>query len=292
MSAPVLPEGSATGPALRVQSTSKLAFGATTVALVVLASSGTAILVDKGIPSLAGPTALPGGSPRTGSTAGGPVVVDRAAGTVLGLGKPAPVVAPDATVRALRDALLQRPGTGPRTVVAPLTDLGGVVVQPVGQPVLAPPLVAPGSSAPVLGGPARPAAPQVGKGVVARSQKQAERAAAAVSKAAQAAAKQAAKASKAEATKAAKASKAAAKKAAQAAKASKDEAKKAARASKAGKASKAAKPGKHDRASKAAKAARKAAHRAARAQERALKRADRAKRGKADRRHGGGRHLL
>ena len=98
---------------LRIQGSSRLAFGATTVALVALASGGTALLVNQGSASLGSPTSLPAGSllPDAGATDPTHVVVERAPGTALLL---------DPSERALRDALGLRPQPGRRTLTVPL----------------------------------------------------------------------------------------------------------------------------------------------------------------------------
>lgn len=98
---------------LRIQGSSRLAFGATTVALVAIASGGTALLVNQGSASLGSPTSLPAGSllPDAGATDSTHVVVERAPGTALLL---------DPSERALRDALGLRPQPGRRTLTAPL----------------------------------------------------------------------------------------------------------------------------------------------------------------------------
>ena len=98
---------------LRIQGSSRLAFGATTVALVALASGGTALLVNQGSASLGSPTSLPAGSllPDPGATDPTPVVVERAPGTALLL---------DPSERALRDALGLRPQPGRRILTVPL----------------------------------------------------------------------------------------------------------------------------------------------------------------------------
>ena len=101
---------------LRIQGSSRLAFGATTVALVALASGGTALLVNQGSASLGSPTSLPAGSllPDPGATDPTPVVVERAPGTALLL---------DPSERALRDALGLRPQPGRRFLTVPLVAL-------------------------------------------------------------------------------------------------------------------------------------------------------------------------
>lgn len=151
MTETVLPEGLSGSALLRVQGSSKLAFGATTAALVTLASGGTALLVSHGTASLSSPTALPGGLflPDRGSTAGsGAVVVERAPGTM----DAAPVVAPvDPTEQALLDALAERPKPGRRILTAPLVDLvdlvdrvdGTTTTPVVGAPPVTPPVLPP-----------------------------------------------------------------------------------------------------------------------------------------------------
>ncbi|MGZ6826131.1 MAG: hypothetical protein ACXVGH_05015 [Mycobacteriales bacterium] len=101
------------GLPLRVQGSSRFAFGATTAALITLASGGTAVLVAHGTPSASAPTSLPGGLLAEAPGDGGPVVVARPPG----------VPVPDPTVEALREALVRAPSTGPRTLVAPLVAL-------------------------------------------------------------------------------------------------------------------------------------------------------------------------
>ncbi len=131
----VLPEDTSGSALLRVQASSKLAFGATTVALVALASSGTAVLVNHGTSSMAGPTALPGGAllPDGGSSTSS-VVVDRAPGTY---GTKTAAAKVDPTVKALRAALAQRAKPGKRSLIAPLVQLGGTVTTPgLGTPEL------------------------------------------------------------------------------------------------------------------------------------------------------------
>jgi hypothetical protein len=139
----ILP-GSGGSGLLKVHGTSRLAFGATTAALVTLASGGTAVLVAHGTGHVSSPTSLPGGLlPDTGSQAGD-VIVDRAPGTA------APEVDGDATARALRDALARRAPTGRRILTVPLVHLGGTTDVGVpglphvpSVPVVTPPVVAP-----------------------------------------------------------------------------------------------------------------------------------------------------
>ena len=116
---------------LRVQASSKLAFVATTAALVTLASGGTAVLVSHGTASLSRPGALLGGSLLThlGAGAGAgdsAVVVERAPGTYA----PAPVGFPLV-------------GTGP-TARAPRAL--PVRLGPAGRPTLSLPVAVPGGS--------------------------------------------------------------------------------------------------------------------------------------------------
>lgn len=122
------------GLALRVQGSSRFAFGATTAALITLASGGTAVLVAHGTPSASAPTSLPGGLLAEAPGAAGPVVVARPPG----------VPAPDPTVEALREALVSTPSTGPRTLVAPLVAL------PARLPSVPSPALPVGLSLPVL----------------------------------------------------------------------------------------------------------------------------------------------
>ncbi|MGZ6827727.1 MAG: hypothetical protein ACXVGH_13130 [Mycobacteriales bacterium] len=129
------------GPALRVQGSSRFAFGATTAALITLASGGTAVLVAHGTPSASAPTSLPGGLLAEAPGAAGPVVVARPPG----------VPAPDPTVEALREALARTPSTGNRTLVAPL------VAPPAPLPSVPSPALPVGLSLP-LAVPALPAA--------------------------------------------------------------------------------------------------------------------------------------
>lgn len=159
----VLPDPSLLEPgaaALKVQATSKLAFGATTAALVTLASSGTAVLVSHGAASLQAPTALPPTATLTDPAAArGAVVVDRAPGT-LGLvetptGLP-PAPPADPTVSALTEALGRRPEPGRRTLTVPLVAL----------PVEAPALPVETPSLPVDVPVVTPAQPVVLPGVV------------------------------------------------------------------------------------------------------------------------------
>ncbi len=101
---------------LRIQASSRLAFGATTVALVALASGGTAVLVSHGSTIQGSPTSLPAGSllPDAGATDHAPIVVERAPGTATPL---------DPSEQALRDALGYRSQPGRRTLTVPLVAL-------------------------------------------------------------------------------------------------------------------------------------------------------------------------
>jgi hypothetical protein len=107
---------------LRVQGTSKLAFGATTAALVTLASGGTAVLVAHGTSRMSSPTALPQGalSPDQG-TFPATVVVERVGGTFGAQ----PSATLDPSEQAIRDALGERPAPGRRTLTVPLVLVGG-----------------------------------------------------------------------------------------------------------------------------------------------------------------------
>ncbi len=128
---------------LRIQASSRLAFGATTVALVALASGGTATLVNQGSASLGSPTSLPAGAllPDVGATDYAPVVVERAPGTAVPL---------DPSEQALRDALAHRPQPGRRTLTVPLVALNPgptpavrALFGPALPPVDMPPVAAP-----------------------------------------------------------------------------------------------------------------------------------------------------
>ena len=111
---------------LKVPSSSKRALGATTAALVTLASGGTAVLVSHATSGLSGPTALPAGAlPQDAATAAAGVVV-------------APVEA-DPTVAALTDALTRRPVPGRRTLTATLVSLAQPVPALSAPPVTGPP---------------------------------------------------------------------------------------------------------------------------------------------------------
>jgi hypothetical protein len=118
-----------------VQGSSKLAFGATTAALVTLASGGTALVVAHATSGVSSPTSLPGVDlpPDLGSTGGDALVVDHPAGS-----SPQPVVEP--TEKAIRDALAVRPQPGRRTLTAPLVPVAQPKPVPTpARPVLTPP---------------------------------------------------------------------------------------------------------------------------------------------------------
>lgn len=139
---------------LRVQATSKLAFGATTAALVTLASSGTAVLVSHGTASIQAPTALPPGvSLPDSAAAAGDLVVDRAAGSY---GQVVQTAAAPVAEDALREALARRAEPGRRTLTVPLVDLG--------LPVLEPPAPVVEPVPPVVKVPHTPHVPGVGRG--------------------------------------------------------------------------------------------------------------------------------
>lgn len=115
----ILPSGPAAASGLlKVQGTSRLAFGATTAALVTLASGGTAIVVARGTSSISSPTSLPAGGLQVdaGSVARA-VVVDGAPGM---FGR----AAVSGTEQALLDALRRRAPAARRTLTAPLVQLG------------------------------------------------------------------------------------------------------------------------------------------------------------------------
>jgi hypothetical protein len=121
-----------------------LAFGATTAALVTLASGGTALLVAHGTTTVSSPTSIPGGLLTDTGSQAGDVIVDRAPGTL------APRI--DATEQALREALAQRGPTGRRILTVPLVHLGGATgidlpgvpsVPGVTPPAVKPPVVVP-----------------------------------------------------------------------------------------------------------------------------------------------------
>jgi hypothetical protein len=139
---------------LRVQGSSKLAFGATTAALVTLASGGTAVLVTRVAHSVTSPTELPSGAlPPDAAAPPGSLVVDHPAGTATPPSQPV-----DATERALHKALTARPTTPRRTLTAPLVPLPPAVhvVPPTAKPpvsappVSAPPVTVPPVTLPVL----------------------------------------------------------------------------------------------------------------------------------------------
>ena len=106
---------------LRVQAPSKLAFGATTAALIGLASGGTAVLVARGTASMSHIGSLPQGRllPDVPLGTGALVVTTPAA--------PAHAAADQDAEHALRQALAQRPAAAgsplARTLTAPLVAL-------------------------------------------------------------------------------------------------------------------------------------------------------------------------
>jgi hypothetical protein len=123
---------------LRVQSSSKLAFGMTTAALVTLASGGTAVLVAHGTSGVTSATSLPAGAlPHDAGSAPASVVVDGVVGGLV----PAPA-APRTAEQILREALSLRPEPGPRVLTVPLVALppvtGLVVDDGTGLPVTLP----------------------------------------------------------------------------------------------------------------------------------------------------------
>jgi hypothetical protein len=140
---------SASSALLKVQGSSKLAFGATTAALVTLASGGTAVLVTRVAHSVTSPTELPSGAlPPDAAAPPGSLVVEHPAGTATPPSQPV-----DATERALHKALTARPTTPRRTLTAPLVPLPPAVhvVPPTAKPpVTAPPVTAPPVTVPVL----------------------------------------------------------------------------------------------------------------------------------------------
>ena len=153
---------------VKVQGTSMAAFGATTVALVTLATAGTGLLVSHGTSDVSG-----GGlaRPVAGSAAadGSRVVVGRVLGGYGAARTAAPTpVAPvvDDQVVKLADALKDR---GPRTVLLPLVPIGTPALPAVDLPALPvagppvvplPPVTAPVTTPPVTTPPvvARPPA--------------------------------------------------------------------------------------------------------------------------------------
>ncbi len=149
-------DGASPAGMLRVRGTSKLAFGATTAALVTLASGGTAVLVAHGTSTMYGPTALPIGGLLVDSGSGA-VVVDRPPGTY------GAVPAAPTTEQALSAALAQRAPVGRRTLTVPLVDLNagtpapagglqvpGVTPQVPSLPAVKPPVVPPVTIPPVV----------------------------------------------------------------------------------------------------------------------------------------------
>jgi hypothetical protein len=154
------PPNGTPGPApsalLKVQGSSKLAFGATTAALVTLASGGTAVLVAHATHGVSSPTALPARPlPPDAAAALGGLIVGQPAGTAPATpASPAPSAAPvDPTQQALRDALAHRSTPGRRTLTAPLVPLLPST------PALPPPPPVIGPVAPPVVGPTPPSAP-------------------------------------------------------------------------------------------------------------------------------------
>jgi hypothetical protein len=141
--------GPAPSALLKVQGSSKLAFGATTAALVTLASGGTAVLVAHATHGVSSPTALPARPlPPDAAAAPGGLVVGQPAGTAPATpaspaSSPAPV---DPTQQALQDALAHRSPPGRRTLTAPLVPLlPSTPALPTPPPVIGPvaPVVGP-----------------------------------------------------------------------------------------------------------------------------------------------------
>ncbi|MCW2669020.1 MAG: hypothetical protein JWO27_917 [Frankiales bacterium] len=172
------PPSGTPGPApsalLKVQGSSKLAFGATTAALVTLASGGTAVLVAHATHSVSSPTALPARPlPPDAAAAPGGLIVGQPAGTAPAtpaspVSSPAPV---DPTQQALQDALAHRSLPGRRTLTAPLVPLlpstpalpqPPPVIGPVAPPVVGP--TTPSTPPPVVAPP--PTRPGSGQGHV------------------------------------------------------------------------------------------------------------------------------
>lgn len=141
---------------LRVQGTSKLAFGATTAALVTLASGGTALLVARGTSPTV--TSLPAGALFVDPAVGSAVIVGEAIASAVKPGQQG-----DATRQALADALARRADPGRRTLTAPLIRVGpgaqGSGTQGAGAPT--------GSGGPVVVTPPTTAPPAVTPAVVA-----------------------------------------------------------------------------------------------------------------------------
>jgi hypothetical protein len=141
---------------LKVQGSSKLAFGATTAALVTLASGGTAVLVAHATHGVSSPTALPARPlPPDAAAALGGLIVGQPAGTAPATpASPAPSAAPvDPTQQALQDALAHRSPPGRRTLTAPLVPLLPST------PALPPPPPVIGPVAPPVVGPTTPSTP-------------------------------------------------------------------------------------------------------------------------------------
>jgi hypothetical protein len=133
-------------PLLKVQGSSKLAFGATTAALVALASGGTAVLVTHATRG-SSPTSLPAGALPLDPGLGGDSIV---IGTVGGTTPAQPVQQPtapsvDPTEQAIADALGQRPQPGKRTLTAPLLPVPTPTPTPSVSP---PPIVTPPAPVP------------------------------------------------------------------------------------------------------------------------------------------------
>lgn len=102
---------------VKVHKSSRLAFGATTAALVTLASGGTAVLVANATHGVSTPTSLPPGAlPPDAAASPDGLVVDKPAGTAT------PAAPVDPTERAIHDALTAR-HTPRRTLIAPLVPL-------------------------------------------------------------------------------------------------------------------------------------------------------------------------
>ena len=120
---------------VKVHGTSRLAFGATTAALVTLASGGTAVLVAHATHGVSTPTSLPPGGLPADPLGGDGLVVGRAPGAT----PPAPpATETDPTERALHDALSARRQPGRRTLTAPLVPLGPVIPEQQKPPAPAP----------------------------------------------------------------------------------------------------------------------------------------------------------
>ncbi|MFN2536943.1 MAG: hypothetical protein ABR549_02180 [Mycobacteriales bacterium] len=128
-----MPETMSPSGLLKVQGSSKLAFGATTAALVTLASGGTAVLVAHAVRGVTSPTSLPPGAlPPDDSIGTEGLVVDYPAGTPTTPARP--VV--DRTAQALQDALTAQSRSRRRTITAPLVPVAPAL--PRGVPTAAP----------------------------------------------------------------------------------------------------------------------------------------------------------